>query len=169
MSGAPPSGTCPSCGQHLDRSVRYCHHCGAWLPDGVGATALLPPPPASAGPVAPCPRCSYPSPLRSNFCANCGLRLNRAPLDAKEAKRRRQDAKQAGRPPDERDRSTIRFNLGLIVGGLLLLAGDAVYLVRYPGINSAYLGPIALLLLIRLPISFRNITRARDRLRSRPH
>jgi hypothetical protein len=158
---------CPSCGEHLSRPARFCHHCGAWLQHGFGAEGRLPPPPAAEGPTWPCPRCQYPSPRQVNFCANCGLRLNQAPLDKKEAKQRKQQADQAKLTPDQEDRSTLRTNVVLVSLGVVVLAADISFLVLYPGFKAAYLGPVAALLVLRMSMAVTTIKRTRARIRSR--
>jgi hypothetical protein len=162
-----PKQKCPSCGEAFDRPVRYCYRCGTWLQHGVGPAAVLDPPPASAGPVWPCPRCGYPSPRAVNFCANCGLRLNDAPLDRKEAKQRRLAAKRAATSPEQRDRSTVRFNLGLLVASTVVAILAIAFLIANPHINEAYIAPILALLVLRMPFTYMRVKKARARIAAR--
>jgi hypothetical protein len=158
---------CPKCGQHLDRPARFCFACGTWLADGAASTGTLAPPPAAAGPTWPCTRCSYPSPRVGNFCANCGLRLNQAPLDHAEATQRRRAERQARLTPDQQDRAKVRRNIFYLVAGVVLLAAAVLFQVHNPGVQSAYLGPLALLLAIRLPMAYNTVRSARARIVAR--
>jgi hypothetical protein len=134
---------------------------------GFGAEGLLPPPPPTEGPTWPCPRCQYPSPRQVNFCANCGLRLNEAPLDRKEAAQRKRQEHQEQLTPDQQDRATLRTNVVLMGIGVVVLVADISFLVLYPGLKAAYLGPVAALLVLRMTMAITTIKKTRARIQAR--
>lgn len=72
---------CPSCGQTMPTSARFCRHCGAekMVSPEIQPTPESAPPPSVPSLELVCPHCNRPEPANANFCRSCGRALIASP------------------------------------------------------------------------------------------